>query len=88
VFDEQANDGEELLFYGKVERVGIVSLAANVRVRAMLEEKPHSRFTLAKDRVMQSSSHAGSGGFVDQAGISREQSIEASKIATAGRILQ
>ena len=88
VFDEETNEGEELLFRGKVQRVGIVALAANVRVGAVLEEKPHSRFALSKDSVMQSSSHAGPGGFVDQARISCEQGIEARKIATACRILQ
>jgi hypothetical protein len=54
----------------------------------MLEEKPRSCFTLSKDRVMQGSSHTGSGGFVDQARISGEQGIEARKIATTCRILQ
>ena len=88
VFDEETNDREELLFRGKVERVGIVALTADVRVGAVLEEKSHSYFALSEDGVMQGSSDAGSGGFVDQARISCEQGIETRKVTTACRILQ
>ena len=76
MLDQETNDREELLFGGKVQRIGIVPLAADVRIGAALEKKSYSRFTLSKNSVMQSGSHTWPGRFVDQSGIGGEQGVD------------
>ena len=69
MLDQKTNDREAVLLDSKVQRIGIISFAADVRIGAALEEKSRSRFTVAKDSVMQRGSHPWSGRLVDEPGI-------------------
>ncbi len=66
-----------------MQGIGIVALAANVRIGAALEQKSNSRFAFSKNGVMQSGSYTWSGGFVDQSRIGGEQGVESREIAAA-----
>ncbi len=50
--DQETNDREQLLLSGKVQRIGIIPLASNVRIGAAVEEKFHPSFAFPKNRVM------------------------------------
>ena len=71
-----------------MQRIGVVALAADIRIGAVLEKKPHPRLAFSKNSVMQSGSHTRSRSFIDQSKMGGEQGGEPREIASAGRILQ
>jgi hypothetical protein len=88
VLDQETNDRKEQLFGGKVQRVSVVSRAADVRIGAALEQKLHSRFTPSRNSMMQSGSYICPSGFIDKSRIRGEQGVESREIASARGILE
>lgn len=76
MFNEQSNNGEQLLFGGKMQRRGIISLASDVRVGAAFEEETYGGFLPSKNRLMKRGSHPRAARFVDEAGVRVEQFVD------------